>query len=43
MDASVANPGSCGNEALWCSVEFWVEVEDGLEIGSKVGSDCLPS
>jgi hypothetical protein len=43
IDAKVARPGSCGNEALWWRMEFCVEVEEGLEIGSKVGSDCLPS
>lgn len=42
IDAKAARPGSWGKEALWCR-ELWVEVEDGLEIGSKVGSECLPS
>jgi hypothetical protein len=43
IEAKAESPGSCGKEALWCSVELCVEVEEGLEIGSKVGSECLPS
>jgi hypothetical protein len=43
IEAKAESPGSCGKEALWCNVELCVEVEEGLEIGSKVGSECLPS
>jgi hypothetical protein len=43
IEAKAESPGSWGKEALWCSVELCVEVEEGLEIGSKVGSECLPS
>lgn len=42
-DARAERPGSCGSEALWCNVEFCVEVEEGREMGSIVGSDCRPS
>lgn len=42
-DARAERPGSCGREALWCKVEFCVEVEEGREMGSIVGSDCRPS
>lgn len=42
-DARADSPGSCGREALWCRVEFWVEVEEGRDIGSNPGSECLPS
>jgi hypothetical protein len=41
--ASAESPGSWGNEALWCIIELFVEVEDGLEIGSMAGRDCLAS
>ncbi|KAN0104705.1 hypothetical protein V8E51_010450 [Hyaloscypha variabilis] len=49
VDASDASadkpgrPGRCGSEALWCKVEFCVEVEEGREMGSIVGSDWRPS
>lgn len=42
-DARAERPGSCGNEALWCRVEFCVDVEEGREIGSNPGSECLLS
>lgn len=42
MEASAESPGSCGSEALWWMLD-WVEVEEGREIGSIGGSDCLPS
>jgi hypothetical protein len=42
-EASVDKPGSCGREVEWCNEECVVEVEDGLEIGSTMGIECLPS
>jgi hypothetical protein len=43
IDARAESPGSCGKEALWWSVEFCVEVEEGLDMGSMSGSVGLPS
>jgi hypothetical protein len=42
-DARAERPGSCGSEALWWSVEFCVEVDEGREMGSIMGSDCRAS
>lgn len=42
-EANSASPGSCGNEALWCSIEPIVDVEEGLDMGSTPGNDCLSS
>lgn len=42
-DARAESPGSCGSDVLWCRVEFCVEVDEGREMGSNPGSECLLS
>lgn len=34
IEARAERPGSCGSEALWCSTDGCVEVDDGRDIGS---------
>lgn len=42
IDASAERPGNWGKDALWWRVELCVvEVEEGLDIGSSDGSECL--
>jgi hypothetical protein len=43
IDARADSPGNCGSEALWCKDELCVDVDEGLEMGSRGGKDCLPS
>jgi hypothetical protein len=43
IDARADSPGNCGSEALWCKDELCVDVDEGLEMGSMGGKDCLPS
>ncbi len=43
IEANAERPGSWGREPLWWRRELFVEVEEGRDIGSMDGRDCLPS
>jgi hypothetical protein len=43
IEANAESPGSCGREPPWWRRELFVEVEEGREMGSMAGRDCLPS